>query len=85
MNSLRATPLYNGSSVSLIAVESIDRGLEKSGAGCRLYGSIKPVAVIVCGSDDAFALGIEEGFGDIDPLLEDVPGLAALIAASKNT
>ena len=84
MNRLRATPVYNDSRLSLIAVESIDRGLDKSESGCRLYGSIKPVAVIVCDPDGAFALGIEPGFADIDPLLEDVPGLAAMIAASNN-
>ena len=39
-------------------------------AGCRFFGGIKPVAVIVCDPDGAFALGIEEGFGDIDSLLE---------------
>ena len=84
MNSLRATPIYTNSKLSLIAVESIERGHHKSESGCRFFGGIKPVAVIVCDRDGAFALGIEEGFADIDPLLEDVPGLAAMISASRS-
>ena len=84
MTCLRAIPVYSDSKLSLIAVESIERRDEMSTTGCRLLGNIKPVAVIVCAADGIHALGIEEEFVAIDPLLKDVPGLEAMIASLNN-
>ncbi len=84
MTRLRAIPLYRASTLSLIAVESIEYQSDRSTAGCRFFGSLRPVAVIVCAADGTYVLGIEAEFAAIDPLLEQVPGLEAMIASMNN-
>lgn len=78
---LRAIPVYSDSKLSLIAVESIERWSDCSATGCHFLGSLKPVAVIVCAADGTYALGIDEKFVAIEPLLERVSGLEAMIAS----
>lgn len=81
MSILRVSEVFNNSRLMLIAVESIDFQRNRTTSGCRVYGSIEPVAVIVCGPDASYALDMEAKPAAIDQLRHDVPGLGATIAA----
>jgi uncharacterized spore protein YtfJ len=79
MNRFRTTTIHADSRLALIAVESLERRYEKSESGCWLHGVLKPAAVIVCNTDGAHVIGIEEGFDNIDLLIEDIPELKSMI------
>lgn len=69
----------------LIVVEGVNHECEKSGSGCRLYGSLQPVAVVVCAADEAYALGVLDKHVQLGSLLREVPDLDAMIAAFEGT
>jgi hypothetical protein len=79
MCTLRASELFNEAGLRLVAVESVDIQNSKTGICFRLSGNIKPVAVIVCGTEACYALDMDANPVDIDQLRQDIPGLDAII------
>ena len=79
MGTLRTSEIFNDSKLTLIAVESVDVRHSKTNAGCRLYGNIEPIAVIVCGPDTTYALDMELRPVAFDQLRRDIPELDAII------
>ena len=80
MGSLCATEIFNDAGLMLVAIESVDLQQSKTDTGCRVYGNIEPIAVIVCKADGVYALDMQASLTAIEQLLEDVPGLGAMIA-----
>lgn len=80
MSTLRASVIFSDSRLTLIAVESVDLRHSKTNTGCRLYGNIEPVAVIVCGPDGTYALDMEAKLTAFDQLRQDIPELDTIIA-----
>ena len=81
MGTLRASEIFNDSTLTLIAVVSVDFRHSKTNTGCQLYGSIEPIAVIVCSPDGTYALDMEAKPANFDQLRQDIPELGALIAS----
>ncbi|MGD8802166.1 MAG: hypothetical protein PVG12_03215 [Gammaproteobacteria bacterium] len=81
MTRFRAKPILNDSRLALIAIESLEYRHNISESGYWLYGTLKPVAVIVCNTDGTNVLGVEEGLADIQLLIEEVPELESIIAS----
>lgn len=75
MPSFRTRELFNDSSHTLIAVESIDFEHDKARNSCQVYGSVEPIAVIVCSKNGTCALDMDGKLIDVDQLKEKVPGL----------
>lgn len=80
---LRVSEMFNDSGFTLLAVESVDIQHSKTDAGCWLYGSIEPMAVIVCGPDEIFALDMQAKLIALDQLIQEIPELDAMIAPFK--
>jgi hypothetical protein len=80
MATLRATEIFNDARQMLIAIESVDFRYSKKNSSCRLYGSIDPIAVIVCGPHGIFALDMDAKLIVLDQLREELPELDAIIA-----
>ena len=87
MSSLRTREIFDdamaGLGLRLIAVESVDFSHSKTNTGCHLYGTLEPVAVIVCGPDGAYALDMDAKPIAIDQLKQDIPELDVAITPSK--
>lgn len=80
MGTLRTSEIFNDARLKLIAVESVDFLHDKTNTGCRLYGSIEPVAVIVSGPDGSYAVNMEATLIDLDQLRQIFPELGILNA-----
>jgi hypothetical protein len=79
VNRLRALEFLYHRNTRLIAVESVALRSGRSGRNCILQGRIKPVAVIVCGPQGAYALDMDARPADLSKLRATVPGLEALL------
>jgi len=77
---LRVREMFNDSRLTLLALESVDIQRSKTNAGCWLYGSIEPMAVIVCGPDGILALDMEAKLVALDRLMQEIPELETIIA-----
>ena len=80
MSTFFATEIFSDARLTLIAVECVDFRSSKTNTCYRMYGNIKPIAVIVCGPDATYALDIEAKPTDVDLLRQDIPELDAIIA-----
>ena len=77
---LRASKLFSDSSCTLIAVEAIEFQHDQSNNSCRLYGTIAPVAVIVCNPNGIYAIDMEAKPTAFDKLRQAIPELEGMIA-----
>ena len=78
MAALRASEVFNDSTLTLIAIESFDFRHRETNTGCQLYGNIKPIAVIVCSPDGTYALDMEAKPVELNQLKQEIPELAEL-------
>lgn len=85
MGALRASEIYNNSRLSLIVVESVGCQHSKMNSGCHLYGTIEPIALIVCTLDKTYALDMESNLTSLDLLKQDLPELDAIITSFNKT
>ena len=80
MDTLRVSEIFSDATRMLIAIESVNFQHGRSDAGCQLYGSVKPIAIIVCNPDGAYALDMEAETADLDQLRRDLPELDTIFA-----
>ena len=66
--------------LTLIAIESVDYRQLITNSSCQLFGSIKPIAIIVCTPDETYALDMEARPANLDQLRQVLPELDAIIA-----
>jgi len=83
MGTLRTRPVFNGLGLRLIAVESVEVRHRSSPGGCQSYGSIRPIAVVVCRPEGTYALDMEAKPADLDQLRRELPELDAKLASSE--
>lgn len=75
MTTLRSREIYKDSSVTLIAVESMDFHPGKTTSGFHVSGTIEPIAVIVSGPVGTYALGMDGQALDLDQLRRNIPDI----------
>jgi len=80
---LRVSEMFNDSRLMLLAVEFVDIQHNKTNTSCWLYGSIEPIAIIVCGPDEIFAFDMEAKLIVLDQLIQKIPELDDIIAPFK--
>lgn len=77
MGTLRIGEIFRDSTLTLIAVESVDSRHSKTNSACQVYGKLEPIAVIVCSPNGAYALTMEAKPANLDQLRQDIPELDA--------
>lgn len=80
MRRFRTRQVFNDSTFTIVAIESVDCQRGKSIIGCHLYGTVEPLAVVVSGPDGAYAFDMGAQPADLDQLKRDIPDLDAAIA-----
>jgi len=81
MRTLRSSEIFNDSKLTLIAIESVDFQHSRTNAVCHLYGSVEPLAIVVCSQDGTYALDMEARPADFEQLRQDMPELDAIVAS----
>ncbi len=81
MDTLRTNEIFNDSGLRLMAIESVSFQHSKTNTGCRLYGNIEPIALIVSSPDGTYALDMEAKLTSLDQLRQNIPELDTIIAA----
>ena len=84
MTALRASEIFSDSGIKLIAIESVDFQSSRTTSRCQVYGNIKPIAVVVCGSQGIYALDMESKPADLGQLRQVIPELDALVSTFHN-
>jgi len=79
MTRLRAVKLYQDEKRKVIAIESVELSQSKFNSGGQVYGSITPLAVVVCGSDGNEVLVLDADDVELDKMKQLHPGLDELI------
>ena len=81
METLRIREIYNDARLMLVAVECIEIRSDKTNTGYRMYGNIKPIAVVVCSTAEIYALNMEAIPIAFDQLKQEIPELDTIIAS----
>lgn len=81
MGTLRIREVFTDSTLKLIAVESVDYRHTRTKTGGYMYGSIEPIAVIVCGPDGTTAFDTEGKPASVEQLRKDIPGLDGFVSS----
>lgn len=79
---LRASIALRDGPLTLITVESAESHAHRAEGHWRVAGTLKPMAVVVCGAGAPYALDMDANALDLDELRRDVPDLDAAIASS---
>jgi hypothetical protein len=81
MAELRARQVFQDAGRLIIAVEQRELRQRNSRASWQLYGTLEPVAVIVCEPDGVYALDMALQPLAVAELTAQIPELATLLAA----
>ena len=79
---LRASIVYREGPLTVLAVETVESFSHRADGHWHAGGTVKPVAVVVYGSGEPFAVDTEGNVLDIDELRQDVADLDAQSPAS---
>ena len=80
MANYRAIEIFNDSRQKLITIQSVNFRYSKTNANCFLYGSIEPMAVLICTPDGITVLDVDTEKTNLDKLRQEIPELDNLIA-----
>jgi len=78
---LRASIAFRDGALTLVAVESAESYARREKGHWQVSGIVKPIAVVVCGPGEPYALDMEANPLDLEELKRDVPDLDAAIAS----
>jgi hypothetical protein len=81
MAGLRAREIFRDGVLVLIALESVELLQQKTRSACQMYGRVEPVAVVVCGRGEPFALDMQSAPLALERLKEQVPELDGMLEA----
>ena len=81
MAALRATEIFNDPGFRLIVIESVELYPGKTSAVYHCSGRLEPVAVIICSTDDRYAVDMQGGLADIEAFKRNVPELNAMLTS----
>ena len=79
MATLRASEIFNDSTLRLIVIEAVDFRSSRTNRLCQAFGKVEPVALVVCGRDAVYALDMEARPAVLAHLRRDVAGLDAML------
>jgi len=79
VSQLRIREIYRDVRLTITVVETSELQRSKMGSGLQLYGSVKPLAVIVQGPDECYALDMDASPVSLDRLCEHLPELDTLM------
>lgn len=79
MATLRASEIFNDSTLRLIVIEAVDFRSSRTNQLCRVFGKVEPVALVVCGRDGIHALDMDARPAVLAHLRRDVAGLDAML------
>jgi len=82
MSSMRVREIFNDLGIMLIVIEAVDCQHGLTDNGCRLYGSIEPIALIVCKEDAIYALDMDSKPVDYEKLRAELPELDTMVVPS---
>ena len=80
MGKLRISEIFTDSTRKLIAVESVDFRPTRTKTGGYVYGSIAPIAVVVCGPDGITAFDMHAKPVSVGQLRKDIPDLDGVVS-----
>lgn len=83
MATIRPRPVFSDSTLTIVAIESIEIEKHRTAIGHQLVGAAKPVAVVVCAPDGTYAIDMVANPIDFESLRQDVPGLDSMISRSR--
>lgn len=70
---------------AVVPIEEVRLSTGAISPGCGVYASKRPVAVVVCRPEETRTLDCDGEAVDLDELIEEVPGLAAVLAECRET
>jgi len=76
---LRACEIFNNGAYTLIAIESIDFRHTRTKTGGYMFGTIIPIAVIMCVFDGITVFDLDGKPADFEALRRDIPELNSLL------
>jgi len=81
MATLRAREVLTDSKYKIVAIESIDFQSKKTNTHSRMFGYLKPIAIIVYSPDSLYAIDMEAQPVALEQLRQDVPELETMITS----
>ena len=81
MATIRPRPVFSDSTLTIVAIESIEIEQHRTIMGNQLFGAARPVAVVICAPDSAYALDMSAKSIDFERLRQEIPGLEAIITS----
>jgi len=85
MATLRAREVFSDSRRKIVAIESVDFQPKKTNTHCRLFGYLKPIAVIVYSPEAIYAIDMESQPVALEQLRQDLPELDIMITSFKKS
>jgi len=79
MDKLRTVELYRDDQCRLIAIESVEFNHAKSKHSYQLYGSLIPIAIVVCTPEANEIFPVDDDITKPDKLRQSIPELDELI------
>ncbi len=84
MGTLRIVEIFTDSTLTLIAVESVDFRHTRTKTGGYAYGSIESIAVVVCSPDGISAFDMQAKPASVEQLRKDIPDLDGFVSQRIN-
>ena len=81
MATLRARAVFTDSRHKIVAIESVDFQYKKTNTHSRMFGYLKPIAIIVYSPDALYAVDMEAQPVALEQLRQDIPELDIMITS----
>lgn len=81
MATFRINEMFIDPALTLIVVEAVEFRTTATKTGGFMFGSIAPIAVVVCRQDGTTALDMQAKPASVEQLRRDIPELDAVLSA----
>ncbi|MDH3576193.1 MAG: hypothetical protein OEO71_00035 [Gammaproteobacteria bacterium] len=81
MATFRINEMFIDPALTLIVVEAVEFRTTTTTSGGFMFGSIAPIAVVVCRQDGTTALDMQAKPASVEQLRRDIPELDAVLSA----
>ena len=85
MATIRPRPVFSDSTVTIVAIESIEIDQHRTAMGNQLFGAARPVAVVICAPDSTYALDLSAKPIDLEQLRQEIPDLEAVTTSRPSS
>jgi len=77
---ISAKSVFNEPHLKVPGLESATSNIYKAAANlCSVFGSVEPIAIVVCGAGGDYALDMQENIIPLDELRRQVPTLDSVV------